>query len=164
MTILYDENGNAYTATNPVPVDGTIQLTGSLGATLRYFRSGALAASTTEVIFDLNKPIVIERIEWSTNKLSNELQIVPYVGSVLANTGIGELVNDGSATVVNTPSNIASYGSVAFEIIDHNTTTNKYKYVAKNLRFPDGAKISIVNHEVAGITVAVKVFGGKYDD
>lgn len=142
--------------------DGVTPNEGSIGTKTIYqsIREPELAAGASVVVFENQKPSVIERLEWATSsRLGGQIRLM-----YLAN---GEYVPmaviraDGSGQSGFTPATINLHGSDLFSIYKFDDEKNEYKFALnKELSFPEGFKIELSNTNSTDlISIGCVLFG-----
>lgn len=126
-------------------------------------RSGALKGQSTEMVLDTTKPFILDFIEFATDSPSCQLDIVYKGQGTEPERTIGLVRVDGLGFEGLRPSSVTANGSGPFEIVEHNVTTNRYKYkLDRPLEFPEGCFIRIQNWLTTDQNVAVRLYGREF--
>lgn len=124
-------------------------------------RSGALVANKEETVIDINEPVIIDYLSFSTNSQSfGAIRILPRVNGAL--TSISDIKSDGTGVSSFNPGSIKDNVISFFDIAEYDVTNLKYKFFKEGLYFPEGVMITVKNfNSTDTINMAALVLGRK---
>lgn len=119
-----------------------------------HYRSGDIAASTTEILADIKSPCELQSLIFSTNKDSCRLYLRPYKADGSVGESLGIIYRDGSGRtpdirpiILNTEKTTDLWREINFD-----ASSSRYSFrLEKTLKFNNGVKIEVRNHESSNI-------------